>query len=70
MARAGAPDHIAERTLGHAIPGVHGTYNRFEYLAEKADALLRLAILIDTIVNPPPSNVVELPQARRKRAAR
>jgi hypothetical protein len=70
MARAGVPDNIAERTLGHAIPGVHGTYNRFDYPDEKADALLRLATLIDTIVHPPPPNVVELPQARRKTAAR
>jgi hypothetical protein len=55
MARAGVADHIAERTLGHAITGVEGVYNRFDYPKDKADALYRLASLIDQIVNPPPS---------------
>src|SRR5665811_1657173 len=28
--------------VGHVMPGVEGTYDRHEYLAEKADALNRL----------------------------
>ena len=59
LARAGVPDHIAERTLGHAIAGVQGVYNRHNYIDEKADALARLAVLVDQIVNPPDrTNVV------------
>ena len=43
---------MTERTLGHVIQGVEGTYNRYDYAKEKADALDRLAKLIDEIVNP------------------
>jgi hypothetical protein len=32
MARAGVADNVAERVLGHAIPGIHGVYNRHDYL--------------------------------------
>ena len=39
--------------LGHALPGVHGTYNRYDYAEERADALQRLAAKIETIINPP-----------------
>ena len=65
MARAGVPDNVAERVFGHAIPVIHGIYNRYEYFEEKADALQRLATLVETILNPPAKdNVVEL-AARR-----
>ena len=48
--------------LGHAITGVHSVYDYFD---EKADALQRLATLVEQIVNPPDkSNVVDL-AARR-----
>jgi integrase len=57
MSRAGVSKEHAERTLGHAIPGVEGVYDRYDYGPEKADALKRLAHLIDTIINPPPDNV-------------
>jgi integrase len=50
-------DH-AERVLGHAIPGVRGIYDRFEYFDEKRDALMRLAATVDSIVNPPPPGKV------------
>jgi integrase len=50
MAKAGVPDNIGERVLGHVIGGVHGVYNRFDYRDEKADALTRLAAHIDNIV--------------------
>jgi hypothetical protein len=61
MAKAGVADNVAERVLGHAIPGIHGIYNRHDYFAEKADALQRLATLVETILNPPEkTNVVEL----------
>jgi integrase len=65
MARAGIADNIAERTLGHVINGVEGVYNRYDYVAEKTDALARLATLVETILNPPDqTNVVPL-AARR-----
>jgi integrase len=67
MARAGVTSEHAERVMGHAIAGVEGIYDRHAYFDEKADALNRLAHLVDAIINPPPPNVVSLPQERRKR---
>ncbi len=61
MARAGVRPDIAERVMGHAIKGVEGIYDRHSYLEEKAEALRRLAGLVETILNPPAGeNVVEL----------
>jgi integrase len=65
MSRAGVQPDVAERVLGHAIPGVRGTYDRHEYLAEKRDALEKLAGLIDSIINPSPPNVLTFRGARR-----
>lgn len=65
MSRAGLQREIAERVLGHVIPGVEGVYDRHRYVDEKADALKRLAGLIDKILNPPKDNVVDLEQASR-----
>jgi integrase len=58
MAEAGVAENVAERVLGHALPGVRGVYNRYDYADEKADALQRLAAKIETIVHPPSGNVV------------
>jgi integrase len=60
MSRAGVLADIAERVLGHVIPGVRGVYDRHEYAAEKRDALERLAGLVELILNPAP-NVVAMP---------
>jgi Arm DNA-binding domain/Phage integrase family len=64
MSRADVRPDIAERVLGHAIKGVEGIYDRHRYDAEKADALQRLANLVETIINPPADNVRQL--RRRK----
>jgi hypothetical protein len=64
MSRAGIQSEIAERILGHAIPGVEGIYDRHGYDAEKAVALEKLAALIERIVEPPSENVVALEHAR------
>jgi integrase len=63
MSRAGVPPHVAERVLGHTQGGVQGIYDRHTYGQEKADALARLAGLIERIVNPPVSNVLPLTKA-------
>jgi integrase len=60
MAEAGVSENAAERVLGHALPGVRGVYNRYDYADEKADALQRLAMKIETIVHPPSSKRGEL----------
>jgi integrase len=64
MARAGVRPEIAERVMGHAIAGIEGVYDRHSYRTEKADALRRLAALIDGIISPRED---VLPMARRKR---
>src|SRR5262249_37095253 len=59
LSRAGVSSEHAERVMGHAIGGVEGVYDRHSYRDEKADALARLAALIDGIVNPR-ANVVPM----------
>jgi integrase len=66
MSRAGERPEIAERVMGHAIAGVEGVYDRHSYAAEKADALKRLAALIDGIVHPR-DNVTPLPKRAKRR---
>jgi integrase len=58
MARAGVPDGVAERVLGHVVPGVRGVYDRHSYADEKRDALEKLAAMIEHILKPLPSNVM------------
>ena len=65
MRRAGVDSEISERVLGHAIPGVEGVYDRHDYRAEKAEALKKLAGLIELILNPV-SNVVRMKRGRAK----
>jgi integrase len=66
LSRCGIRPDISERVLGHAITGVEGVYDRHRYDVEKADALRRLAALIDGIVNPR-ENVVTMAKGRTKR---
>jgi integrase len=60
MSRAGVPSDHAERCLGHVLPGVRGTYDRYEYLPEKRRAFEALAALVERIVNPRADNNVVL----------
>jgi integrase len=61
MAHAGVQPHVAERVLGHAIEGVEGVYDRHRYDAEKADALHKLAALIEEIIRSVPiDNIVPM----------
>jgi integrase len=64
MSRAAVRPDIAERVMGHAIAGVEGIYDRHSYRDEKAEALRRLAALIETILHPPIDNVVPLVAAK------
>ncbi len=69
MSRAGINSDIAERVLGHTMQGVRGVYDRYAYLDEKRDALERLDALIQSIINPPPANVVTLDRRNEARRA-
>jgi integrase len=63
MSRAGVPTDHAEMCLGHVITGVRGTYDRYEYHAEKKAAYRTLAAQIDRIVNPK-DNVISIAKQR------
>ena len=60
MSRAGVSADHAERALGHVLPAIRGTYDRYEYFREKQHAFAVLAALIERIVNPPSGNVTQL----------
>jgi integrase len=57
LSRAGVRPDISERVLGHTLQGVEAVYDRHGYASEKADALRRLAALVDSIVHPRAGNV-------------
>lgn len=59
MSRACVQREHAEQVLGHAIAGVEGVYDRHTYAKEKADALAKLAGLLDRILHPQ-ENVIAL----------
>ena len=65
MSRAGVLPDIAERVLGHAILGVRGTYDCYEYFDEKREALEKLAALIERILHPTAAVMVFPKQAER-----
>lgn len=54
------PDLIGELILAHRRPELHETYDLHKYRDEKRDALSRWATRLQTIVEPPPPNVVAL----------
>jgi integrase len=58
MARAGVSAFDSERVLGHAIAGVEGVYDRYDYLEEKRRALEALAGIITQIATAKPADVV------------
>jgi integrase len=60
MSRAGVLSEHAERVMGHAIGGIEAIYDRHSYLDQKADALKRLAALIDSIVHPRSADVLPM----------
>jgi integrase len=69
LSRAGVRPDVAERTLGHVQPGIEAVYDRHSYKAEKADALHRLADLIDTIVHPRTADVLPMKRKGKHRKA-
>jgi integrase len=66
MSRAKVSSKDAERVMGHSLPGVEGTYDRYAYFDEKSDALQRLAAVIDSIINPRADTVVPMTKGKRR----
>jgi integrase len=66
MSRAKVSSKDAERVMGHSLPGVEGIYDRHAYADEKAEALNKLAALIDSIVHPLSADVLPMKQGKRR----
>jgi len=65
LSRAGIAADIGERCLGHALPGIRGTYDHYDYQPEMRRAYDALAALIERIANPPKGNVTALRKRKR-----
>jgi integrase len=57
MSRAAVPSDVAERCLGHVLPGMRKVYDRHAYREEMLRAFEALASLIARIVDPQPNIV-------------
>jgi integrase len=66
LSRAGIAPDIAERCLGHAIPGIRAVYDKHTFEHEMAHAFEALAAEIERIINPPAGVVTPM----RRRALR
>ena len=65
MSRAGVSSEHAEKIMGHVVAGVEGVYDRFQYDQAKADALAKLATLIDAILHQR-DNVLPMKKGKRR----
>jgi integrase len=54
LSRLGIKHEVAEAVLAHARAGIAGTYDRWEYLPEKRDALERWSKFLDDLIRPRP----------------
>ena len=68
LSRLKITEEAREAVLAHARPGIKGTYDLYDYLDEKREALELWAARLRDIVTPPPENVVAL--AREKKSFR
>jgi len=57
-------DHIAELVIGHGRKGIARIYDQHRFEDEKREALAKWAMLLRSIVGPPPANVVPLTKAK------
>ncbi len=60
LASLGVDRFVAERALNHKVRGVEGTYDRHDYFEERKDALHRWVLLLSSIGNDEPFNVIGL----------
>lgn len=60
LSRLRITEEAREAVLAHARPGIKGTYDHYDYLDEKREALELWAARLREIVAPAPDNVVQL----------
>ena len=53
-------EEVREAVLAHVRPGIKGSYDNYEYLEEKREALTLWNARLRSIVEPPAANVVPL----------
>ena len=58
-------DHVAEMVIGHGRKGIARIYDQHRFEDEKREALAKWAVLLRSIVEPPPANVVALKATAR-----
>jgi integrase len=63
MSELQIPENIAELAIGHAKKGLQRVYDQHKYRPQITDALQRLSNLLDSIIDPPPANVVPFTKA-------
>ena len=59
------PDLIRELVIGHTKPGLHKIYDQHAYIDEKRYALELWWGRLQSIVEPPPANVIAMTKAVR-----
>jgi Arm DNA-binding domain/Phage integrase family len=60
LSRLKIAEETREAVLAHVRPGIKGTYDHYDYLDEKRDALKQWAARLRDLIEPPTSNVVQL----------
>src|SRR5689334_4604118 len=60
LSRLKVAEEAREAILAHVRPGIKSTYDHYDYLDEKREALELWAARLRSIVNPPVPNVVRL----------
>jgi integrase len=66
LSQLSVPPHIAELVIGHSIGGIVKVYDRYDYVAEKREALTRWAEHLLTVVGEQPraENVVQISKSK------
>ena len=64
LSRLKVTEEAREAVLAHARPGIKGTYDLYDYLDEKREALELWAARLRDIVEPRPDNVVRLSEMK------
>ena len=63
LSRLKVAEEAREAVLAHVRPGIKATYDHYDYLDEKREALELWAAKLRSIVEPPPTNVIRLARA-------
>jgi integrase len=57
-------EEVREAVLAHVRPGIKGVYDKYQYLDEKREALTLWNARLNSIVEPPPPNLLSFDKAR------